>query len=303
MHSDDNAAIAPTPASGGEPFVSVIVPIYEHWYVAHRLFEAFAAQTLPADRYELIVVDNGSPLVAIPENLPANARVLHCATPGSYAARNMGVQHARGSILVFTDADCIPDPHWLEGMVAAMNAGASLVAGDIRMITMNPTPSAAEMFDLLSGLPQRRYVSRGYAATANLAATRQLYDAVGGFNENHMSGGDAEFCRRARAAGATLVFSAESIVRHPARDGWDELETKARRKIGGQLRRQSGGVAFVRLLALMAARPLRDVGRFLGASEFPLRYRLTAIAVRFRLAFVEFAEVMRLRAGGRVERR
>lgn len=303
MKSND-AVLRPAPAPRGEPpLISVIVPIYEHWYVAHRLFEAFAAQSLPPERYELIVVDNGSPLVAIPDNLPANARVLHCATPGSYAARNMGVQHARGSILVFTDADCIPDPQWLEGMVAALDAGASLVAGDIRMITMNPKPSAAEMFDLLYGIPQRRFVSRGYAATANLAVTRQLYDAVGGFNENHMSGGDAEFCRRARAAGATLVFSPESIVRHPARDGWDELETKARRVIGGQLRRQPGTAALVRLLALIVARPVRDVGRFLIAGDFPLRYRLTAIGVRFRLVAVEFAEVMRLRRGGRAERR
>lgn len=302
MPSDD-AAASRAPASRGEPFVSVIVPIYEHWYVAHRLFEAFAAQSLPADRYELIVVDNGSPLVAIPDNLPANAQVLHCGTPGSYAARNMGVQHAKGSVLVFTDADCIPDPGWLEGMVAALDSGASLVAGDIRMITMNPEPSAAEMFDLLYGIPQRRFVSRGYAATANLAVTRQLYDAVGGFNESHMSGGDAEFCRRARGAGATLVFSPESIVRHPARDGWDEIATKARRVIGGQLRRQTGRGEFLRLLAMILVRPVRDAGKFLIAGHFPLRYRLTAVGVRLRIVAVELTEVMRLRQGGRVERR
>jgi cellulose synthase/poly-beta-1,6-N-acetylglucosamine synthase-like glycosyltransferase len=285
------------------PFISVIVPIYEQWHLAHRLFAALAAQSLPADRYEVIVVDNGTPLVAIPDNLPAHAQVLHCATPGSYAARNMGVQHAKGEIFAFTDADCIPDPGWLEAMAGRFDAGASLVAGDIQMITTNPKPSAVEMFDLLHGLPQRRYVSRGYAATANLAVTRALFDTVGGFNENHMSGGDAEFCRRARAAGATLVFEPGGVVRHPARDGWDDLETKARRVIGGQVRRQAGGAGFLRVLALVAARPLLDVGRFLSARHVPLHYRLTAIGVRFRLLAVEVAEVLRLRRGGLTERR
>ncbi|WP_353057092.1 glycosyltransferase family A protein [Microbulbifer sp. VAAF005] len=43
-----------------------------------------------------------------------------CKKPGSYAARNKGVELAEGDWLIFTDADCLPDSKWIAGIDRAV---------------------------------------------------------------------------------------------------------------------------------------------------------------------------------------
>ena len=89
------------------PRFSVVVPVYRDWEAVPGLLAALAAQTLAA--FEILLVDNGSGsgAEAPPLALPPEARLVACATPGSYAARNAGAAVAAGDWLVFTDADCI----------------------------------------------------------------------------------------------------------------------------------------------------------------------------------------------------
>ena len=98
---------------GAAALVSVIVPVFRHWDLVPALLDALAAQVPGAGPFEILLVDNdaGAPPPALA--LPGNARLLACAAPGSYAARNAGAAEARGAWLVFTDADCRPDPGWL----------------------------------------------------------------------------------------------------------------------------------------------------------------------------------------------
>jgi glycosyltransferase involved in cell wall biosynthesis len=83
------------------------------------LFEALAAQTLAPD--EVVVIDNNSlssyagVFDAYRSRLPLRTFVE--MTPGIPAARNRGIQEARYEIVLFTDDDCVPHPHWLEKMV------------------------------------------------------------------------------------------------------------------------------------------------------------------------------------------
>lgn len=83
--------------------------------------DALAAQTLPRDRYEIIVVDDGSA-----DDTAALARrpgVICASIPasGPAAARNHGARLARGELLFFTDADCEPDSRWAEALLAAFD--------------------------------------------------------------------------------------------------------------------------------------------------------------------------------------
>ncbi len=59
------------------------------------------------------------------------ARMIHEPLPGSYAARNQGLSQARGNIVAFTDADCIPNPDWIEKGVRTLQKfpECGLVAG------------------------------------------------------------------------------------------------------------------------------------------------------------------------------
>lgn len=297
--------------------------MHGHWDLVPGLLRALAAQSLaPAD---ILLADNEAlPPDAAPDAaadptralapdlapdllspLPVPARILPAPGPGSYAARNIAARAALAgapeALLAFTDADCRPDPGWLAALAAgaAAHPGA-LLAGPVRM-EAPARWTAAATFDRLRGIPQARYVARGYAATANLAVPGPVFAALGGFDASRRSGGDAEFCRRAGAAGHPLHLLPDAGVSHPVRADWAGLAVKARRVKGGQV---AAGPRRRRLAWVLRSLcpPVTDSRALLGAPA-PWRDRLVALAVRFALWGVELAEVARLLAGGRPERR
>ena len=294
------------------PAISVIVPVYRHWDDVGGLLAALAGQTLPPGGFEVVIVDNdpagdstGGPTAGrAPEDRrgwPANARLVACAAPGSYAARNAGAATARGGLLAFTDADCRPDPGWLAALAdAAAATPGGLVAGPVRMTSGTP-PTVCEVYERLRGIPQARYVANGYAATANLAVPAAVFRALGGFDATRFSGGDADFCRRAGRAGHPLRLEPGAVVAHPCRADWPSLAAKARRVKGGQV--AAGALPRRALWTLRTLTPpLRAIGRFLG-DEAPVGDRLKASGVVLALWGVELAELVRLLAGLSPERR
>jgi GT2 family glycosyltransferase len=283
---------------------SIITPVHNHWHLVPKLLECLADQTLPQTEFEIVLVENCSDDFRPPDPLPPNARIEHCRTPGSYAARNEGIKHATGTWLAFTDADCRPRPDWLENLMAAteqVNQSTSqpanhltLFAGAVEMIPQNDPPNRYEIYDLVRGIPQSWYVKRGYAATANLAVSAELMNRLGGFDASRHSGGDAELCRRARKAGAALEYVPNAVAEHPARQSWEELVAKVRRVKHGQV--ASGARAERwrwRLRTLLP--PLIETFKYLRARQWPLSFRLQAIAVQFRLWPVDVHETWRLR--------
>jgi glycosyltransferase involved in cell wall biosynthesis len=283
------------------PIISVIVPVYEQWDLVPGLLQDLGAQSLPPDRFEVVIADNKAPDPPPSLQLPHNARIVPASGPGSYAARNAGAIAARGSLLVFTDADCRPDPGWLAALVAASAAApGALLAGPVRM-AVPTTPNAFALYDLVRGIPQARYVSRGYAATANLAVPAAVFSALGGFDPGRRSGGDAAFCRRAGAAGHSLRLVPEAAVSHPCRSNWEALARKAKRIKGGQIAVGPLSRRFAWGLRTLCP-PVTDTCAFLSAPH-PWRHRLIAVAVRFRLWGIEITETVRLMLGCTPERR
>lgn len=283
---------------------SVIVPVYAQWHLMPALMERLAGQSLARDAFEIIVVDNGSPKVDEELVAAAGGRLIICTRPGSYAARNAGAALARGDWLAFTDADCLPRRDWLSAFLdAEKRHGASgLMAGSVVMRAAGPRPNSFEAYDIARGIPQQRYVSRGYAATANLLVPRQVFVRLGGFAEGRLSGGDAEFCRRAGAADVPIRFVPDAIVEHPARSDWEAIATKSRRVKGGQILNGSG----LRRLAWIVRTllpPLDAAWRMLRHADLPAPLRLVAIGVLARVWLVEIGETARLLAGGTPERR
>lgn len=278
----------------------MIVPVHRHWHLLPALLDVLRAQAL-AEPLEILIVNNDAPTPPPPLDLPPNARILPCTTPGSYAARNIGAAAARGRLFAFTDADCRPAPGWLAALAEAAEATPEmLLAGPVAM-QPPPDPNAFAIYDLVRGIPQARYVRRGYATTANLSVPAALFRRLGGFDPARRSGGDADFCRRAGRAGHGIRLVEDAVVTHPCRDDWAALVTKARRIKGGQIR---AGPLPRRMAWVMRtlSPPIRDTRAYL-ASPHPWRIRRTAIAVRLRLWGVELAETLRLLGGAEPERR
>lgn len=198
------------------PFVSVIVPVYNDVARIRDCLDVLTAQDYPDSRYEVVVVDNGSTDETL--RILADFAVRRLAEPvvrSSYAARNVGLRAAVGSVLAFTDSDCRPGKDWLTQGVRAL-AGADLAGGAVRF-TFSARPSGAELFDSISNMQMERNVAeRGVAKTANLFVRSRVVAAVGEFPPVR-SGGDVAWTRRATEAGFRLVYAPEAVVDHPAR--------------------------------------------------------------------------------------
>jgi GT2 family glycosyltransferase len=287
------------------PLVSVVVPVYRDHDRLARCLEALARQSYPAERREIVVVDNAPDPCRRPAVLPASApvRLVHEPRAGSYAARNRGIALARGDILAFTDADCIPEPDWMRAGVdrLAGDPRGGVAAGAVELFYARPErPNVCELYDALAAFRQETYVTRlGFGATANLFASRAVLEVVGGFDPRLKSQGDVEWGRRVAAAGYTMVYASEARVRHPARATLGALAARARRLVGGmydleyarrgwlaQARREVGGYA-------RARRAIRDRG-----STWPRRRRAGVHAIAVLIYALRALEVARLHLGG-----
>jgi len=218
--------------------VSVVIAVQDDAAGLAATLDALRAQTMPRDRMEVIVVDDGSRDGSAPcaaEREPW-IRLLRLPTSqGSYAARNEGLRHARGAVIAITDADCRPHPDWLvRGAARLRESPRTIVAGHLSM-PLGPTPRIAAMVDVVHHLDQERYVGKGVAVTANLFAPCAAFEEVGGFNTALRSGGDFEWCRRARTCGWSLVFHPDVRTVHPPRHSARALIAKSKRvAVGGR---------------------------------------------------------------------
>jgi hypothetical protein len=215
--------------------VSVIVPVRNGADSLGRCLDGLLTQSVTAA--EVIVVDNGSSdgTASIARAHRVGARVVTEPRPGSYAARNAGIEAASGDVLAFTDADCLPSSEWLAAGVSCLDGGADLVAGRVTP-QLSSRPTVWERFDAGHHVDQRKYVEvLGFGATANLLVRREVFAAVGPFDSGLRSGGDREFCIRATKAGFQLSYAADAFVGHRPRCTMGET-WKLHRRLGAGLR-------------------------------------------------------------------
>ena len=203
--------------------VTVIVPVRDGGSDVAGVVAALQAQTLDRARFEVIIADDGSTDGAADGLDTADGWLVTLPGPplNPYAARNRAAAAARGRVLAFCDADCRPEPTWLERGLSALRT-ADVAAGLVRFIPPARL-TAWSLVDMDTFLDQERTVRTGGAVTANLFLHRDRFERLGGFDGSLANGGDQEFVRRCVADGARLVFTPEAVVAHPTRDAAREL--------------------------------------------------------------------------------
>jgi GT2 family glycosyltransferase len=115
------------------PEVSIIIPTYKRAERLVGVIGALSAQSLLADRFEVIAVDNFSEddtfetLLVLAATAPFSMRVLQTTSNhGPAPARNLGWRAASSPVVVFLDDDCLPEPDWLSNGLAVMQSDESL---------------------------------------------------------------------------------------------------------------------------------------------------------------------------------
>lgn len=291
------------------PSVSVIIPTYLDWSRLQLCLDLLENQTYPKNIIEIIVVNN-KPDSPAPKDLklPQNCRLLNESKPGSYAARNLGISQAKGEILAFTDSDCQPQSDWIEQAIDFFtnNPECDRIGGNIKMIVHQSNPSWAELYEKAFAFRQEEFVEfQGMAATGNMLSKKRVFDEIGLFNEQLMSGGDSEWGKRASENGFTLRYVKECIVWHPTRSKLAEIKQKAKREAGGHLalRRKSGTLVVIVEILLCVIPPIKSLKKILYREDLSTRDKIIAFTVRYYLRFVSSFEKIKLLLGKSAERR
>ena len=220
--------------------ISVIVPTYNDAEGLRTTARSLLDQDFPAERTEILLVDNGSTddTFRVAEELaalePARVRALsEREKRGSYAARNRGIAEARGEILCFIDADMSVPPGYLSAVSAHFADPECQYAGCFVDIESRIRSLASET-DRLLGFPVDGYLQQlHYAPTCCLSVRATLISTVGPFDPDLFSGGDQEFGRRVHARGIRQDLLAGVRLRHPARTRIRDLAKKRRRVARG----------------------------------------------------------------------
>ncbi len=209
------------------PRVSVIVCTHNDEAFIGECVEALLAQTYPGPLLELIVVDDGSTdgTAAILAPYAPTVRCLRQRNRGPSAARNLGILHAGGEYVCFTDADCRAAPDWVERLVRALRrlAGPCGCAVGGRQTGHPDDPPFARHVDrLLASLgfvadyvkPHGRLRRVGHNASCNAAYSRCVLMDAGGFREGMFPGEDVDLDRRLAGKGCRVWYVPDAVVFH-----------------------------------------------------------------------------------------
>lgn len=222
------------------PQVSVIVPIYNGEVDLPDLLDCLRHQTYPAECVEYLLIDNGSSdrTPSILHALDQTAETVHFRPlpetniQSSYAARNTGVKAAQGDILAFTDADCRPQPDWLEHLIVPFaESTVGIVAGEILALPGDTLLERyADRHAILSQKHTLAHLFCPYGQTANLAVRRQALEDLGMFRPYLTTGGDADLCWRIlRQSSWQIQFREQAIIRHRHRATLADLRSQWQR--------------------------------------------------------------------------
>lgn len=214
------------------PFVSVVVPVRNGGAALGELLGSLGALAWPADRREILVVDNGSTDDSAARATAHGVTLLKEPRTGASHARNAGVAAARGEIVAFTDHDCLVTRGWLNALVAPFSDAAVGGVGG-RTETYRPTTAAERHAARIRHLDAERHLSHPtfpFVPTANAAFRRAVFDRIGGFDPGFPWGEPIDFCKRlVRDTTWRLAYAPRAVVFH-----------RARARVGDFYRQQEG---------------------------------------------------------------
>jgi len=205
------------------PLFSIIIPTHARPKQLGACLQSLVQLDYPRDRFEVIVVDDGSPcsLQAVTDAYCDQIDVILLKQPhaGPATARNNGARRARGQFLAFTDDDCRPAPGWLRALAArfAHTPNHAIGGRAINLLGNNPYSVSSQLLVTYLANYYNADPNRAYFLTSNnLALPTAHFCALGGFNTDYARAGaeDRDLCDRWYHHGYPISYASEVIVYH-----------------------------------------------------------------------------------------
>jgi glycosyltransferase involved in cell wall biosynthesis len=255
---------------------TVIVLSYQGRERIHAVLDALRLQDTQGT-YEVLVVDSGTDgCDAFLRDQYPEVRLLHSSVRlRPSPARNRGVEHALGRVISFLPDDGVPRHDWLRHRLDLHQRGFDAVGGAIT----NGRPdsyvaSANHMLEYSSLLP-RDALLRAQEIPHCLSFSRHVFEVVGHYPEDTVTGEDTLFNRRCVEAGISFGFSAEiqmehigltsiaATLRHAANHGQGLMQCTRRHELGSPATlREAAWRALVRYPTEGVLAKARRLGRY-----------------------------------------
>lgn len=277
------------------PRVSVVIPTRNRPASALETLRSVLRSDYPSERYEVIVVDNGSgaderfDLAAVESSGDVKVRLLQEEAPGGSNARNAGLHAAEGEIVAFTDDDVLVDRNWLASLARAFDRD-DRVGGAAGLTLPRELETPAQVWYEGFASAERGFESRvldrrdppadrplfpftigDLGSGENFAFRRRLLIELGGFDPalgtatTTLGGEDVEAMFRVLLADRQVVYEPAAIVRHAHPRELEQLE----RRVWGY------GVGLTACLAKVLAGHPRLLGELLRKLPGGLAYALS----------------------------
>lgn len=199
--------------------ISLVIPTLNDATLP-RTLDSVIAQSRAAD--EIIVV--GKDEAGVCDRFP-QVRFIDTGHPVcAAAARNRGIAAASGSILAFTDSDCIPATDWLAQHENAHSRGEKVVGGGVFLAGSSYWAQSDNVSMFHEFVSFREPAYRPYLPTLNISVHRSVIEKTGGMDESLPTAEDMDWSIRIRLAGFKLYFEPGAEVKHaPTRNAWSDI--------------------------------------------------------------------------------
>lgn len=207
------------------PEVSVVVPTHNRRKLLQEMLEALPTQTYRTSGFEVVVVVDGSSdgtwemLQAI--RVPYEFHAVRQEQSGPSTARNLGVRSARGEVLLFLDDDLLPQPQLLDAHFSMHRADRTAVVLGRFLPAPEEKKNGWDIWEEQIFAKHYKAMEDGRRPPAgrrlysgNFSIRRELFSAVGGFDERLRRGEDVELGFRLEKAGARFYFNSAAAAVH-----------------------------------------------------------------------------------------
>lgn len=201
--------------------ISVVIPTYNSEKTILKTLKGLKNQTYKD--FEVIVVDDGSndKTIEIIEDFKKefNLKLIKQEHTGPAFARNLGAKNSRGEIILFTDADCIPDTNWVKEMIKPFENKETVgVSGTYETLNKGSIIARFEGYEIEKRHEKMKKAERiDFIGTYSAAYRKEIFEKFNGFDTSFptASGEDPELSFRLAEAGYKMVFNPRAFVFHP----------------------------------------------------------------------------------------
>jgi glycosyltransferase involved in cell wall biosynthesis len=200
------------------PYISVVIANLNQYDRLEMTLSAFQAQSYPAERIEILVVDNGSTDGSLELLINQGINVIEIDQPKNpYVCRNIGIRQAKHEWIALTDSSCMPNTEYLIELVdAQVKSEADLVVGE-REFKYSDPPSLGEIVDSLHFMRNHEFAEvRKTYPTGTMLFHKSLVKEVGYFREDMRSGPDFLWTIKIHDADLRVVYAPKARVTYAA---------------------------------------------------------------------------------------